>query len=163
VPKNLPPRDVCPRCDQRAVQEKVLGLRSENCLTAKYRCSACGDVHRYCDIKRYTAQEKVEAEESRREYQRQWYRENRDRVLADRREPAKRARKNALQRLRYRQDPEHRAKRLKACSERWHSEEGVREAHRAANRRYYERNCDKRAVYYKRHRLEMSRENGTDS
>lgn len=70
------PRDVCPSCMEHCEQVRLpVGDQSGRL----YRCSGCGHVHRYCELRWNDADEAEEARERRLARMREYGAEHRDR------------------------------------------------------------------------------------
>ena len=130
------PRDVCPDCGARGCV-RADERHGGNVFLRPYRCPACGAVHAFCDLKRNTPEEAAEALELKRAYKRKWYAENREHALAveKRRRDENRDAINRKARVKWRTDPEFRAKKLAASAEYGKANKELR---RAISARYYE-------------------------
>ena len=126
---------MCPKCGRHGCTKLDSG-RGDT-FFRKYRCRHCGAVSSFCDLKWNTPEERAESLERKRAYKRQWYRDNRERALEveKRRRDENRDAINRKARVKWRTDPEFRARRLAASAE---YQTAHRDQRNEASRRYYE-------------------------
>lgn len=134
-------KDVCPECMEHHEQVQLM---VGSCQDRLVRCSGCGHVHRWCELRNYDATEAEAVRERRREYAREYARAHRDEARRRSKlfKMENRARINADTRKRYAEDPEFRERRA------------------AASKRYAEAHPEKGRervrLYYERHRSEIA-------
>lgn len=148
------PRDVCPACMEHRRQEPTPhGDQYER----MYRCSGCGHVHRYCEMRFHDLAEREEARAralaKKREYE------------AAHREQKRRAEKiryinngfvlRRKLRKRYATDPDYRKERIEYAKR---YAEGHREKRREQGRAYYRRHREEILFKQNRRKLEKMRE-----
>ena len=148
------PKDVCPECMEHHEQVPIM---VGSCYDRLVRCSGCGHVHRWCELRHYDAAEAEAARDRKREYMREYAREHRGEAARRAKlfRMENRARINADMRRRYAGDPGYRERRATA-SKRYdaaHPEKG-----RERWRRYYERHRHEIAFRRKRKLLDELRE-----
>lgn len=148
------PRDVCPECMEHHEQVPIM---VGSCFDRLVRCSGCGHVHRWCELRYYDATEAEAARDRKRAYMREYAREHKDEALRRSKlfRMENRARINADMRKRYAEDPEYRERRVTA-SKRCHAAHP--EKGRERWRRYYERHRHEIAFRRKRKLLDKLRE-----
>lgn len=148
------PKDVCPECMEHHEQVPIM---VGSCFDRLVRCSGCGHVHRWCELRHYDATEAEAARDRKREYMREYARAHKDEAVRRAKlfRMENRARINADMRRRYAEDPGYRERRATA-SKRYdaaHPEKG-----RERWRRYYERHRHEIAFRRKRKLLDELRE-----
>lgn len=151
------PRDVCPECMEHHEQVPIM---VGSCFDRLVRCSGCGHVHRWCELRYYDATEAEAARDRKRAYMREYAREHKDEALRRAKlfRMENRVRINADMRKRYAEDPGYRERRATA-SKRYdaaHPEKG-----RERWRRYYERHRHEIAFRRKRKLLDKLRGEGS--
>lgn len=155
---SLPPRNVCPKCGERGCESvRLNSLKNTAPACRPFKCPACGEVSRYCDLKYYTTEEKVEADKVQSAKRVQWNRdhpESRRQTLAKHAPKHRRHMRLKFKRL-YHGDPEFKAKHI-ADGLKWRAENRDRVNESARN--YYYNHRYECCLRHKKWRLKKYRE-----
>lgn len=128
-------RDVCPACDEHHEQVKV--SNGSNVFVTQYKCTGCGHVHGFCDLKYNDNTEREAAYQRKLAYHREWCRKNieRNRYDAKRWYRQNRDKIRRYNRERYKNNKEFRERKNNQSKE-WSANNPERRAEIC--RRYYE-------------------------